>query len=78
MSEYAPVSTKEDLSLLDENDVVEGYRAGCRGESEPGSAFSRSYWHGWRNGMVDSQRMEKDVDQARLARDVLGTYTGLH
>lgn len=78
MSEYQPVSTKEDLALLDDNEIVEGYRAGTRGDSEPGSAFSRSYWHGWRNGMVDSKRMEKDVDQAILAREVLGTYTGLH
>lgn len=78
MSEFNPVSSKNDLSVLDEDDMVAGYRAGLRGDTEPGSAFSRSYWHGWRNGMVDSKRAEIDYNQTMLAREVVGTYKGLH
>jgi hypothetical protein len=78
MGEYQPVTTKAELEQLDEGDMVAGYLAGYNGASEPGSAFSRSYWHGWRNGMVDSKRAEIDVAQTKLAREVVGRYVGLH
>lgn len=60
MSEFQPISTAAELDLLDIDDIVDGYRAGLRGASEPGSDKSRSYWHGWRNGMVDTNRMPMD------------------
>lgn len=60
MSEFAPVSTLADLELLDSDEIVEGYRAGLSGDSEPGSDKSRAYWHGWRNGMADSRRIPMD------------------
>lgn len=78
MSEYSPVSTKDDLNLLDEKEMVAGYQAGFRGDAEPGSSHSKSYWHGWRNGMVDSSRAQADCAQRQLAREVVGTYVGLH
>lgn len=78
MSEFNPVSTKQDLDQLDSNDIYQGYLAGLRGDSEPSSAFSRSYWHGWRNGMVDSKRAEIDHHQRKLAREIVGKYRGLH
>lgn len=78
MSEFSPVSTKADLELLDDDDILAGYQAGLRGDDEPGSAHSRSYWHGWRNGMVDSKRASIDDHQTKLAREVVGTYHGLH
>jgi hypothetical protein len=30
-----------------------------------------SYWHGWRNGMVDGGHRPKDAAQAALAHDYL-------
>lgn len=74
MSEFQPVATKADLEKLDGADIVEGYWAGYRGDNEPGSDKSCSYWHGWRNGMVDSGRMTIDGAQQQLAREVVGTY----
>lgn len=69
MSEFNPVSTAADLALLDGDEIVEGYRAGLRGAPEPGSDKSRSYWHGWRNGMVDSHRMEMDSAMWHLVEE---------
>lgn len=78
MSEFQAVTTKVDLDALDHTEMVAGYMAGTSGSAEPGSAFSRSYWHGWRNGAVDSGRREIDQAQQQLAREVVGRYRGLH
>lgn len=69
MSEFQTVSTAAELDLLDIDDIVDGYRAGLRGASEPGSDKSRSYWHGWRNGMVDTNRMPMDAAMWALVRE---------
>ena len=53
MSEYQPLSSVRDLDVLDEADCVAGYLAGLDDAPEPGSDKSKSYWHGWRNGMMD-------------------------
>jgi hypothetical protein len=74
MSEFQPVATKADLEQLDDAEMVAGYLAGFQGDNEPGSAFSRSYWHGWRNGMADSKRMPSDPAMAQLAREIVGKY----
>lgn len=69
MSEFKPVLTSADLMTLDSAEIVEGYMDGRDGDPEPGNNRGRSYWHGWRNGMVDSGRMEKDEAMAALAHD---------
>lgn len=78
MSEFQPVSSKSELLLLDDEDVLLGYRSGLRGDSEPGSAHSRSFWHGWRNGRADSGGAEIDAAQRSLARDVVGRHMKMH
>lgn len=72
MSEFTPVSTKADLDCLDSDEIVAGYRVGFDGVPEPGSDRSRSYWHGWRNGMVDGGHATIDVHQHLLAHEVYG------
>lgn len=72
MSEFTPVSTRVDLERLDEDEMVAGYRAGLAGDPEPGSDKSRSYWHGWRNGMTDKGRAPLDQHQQALAFDLYG------
>jgi len=69
MIKNLPIQTVYDLSLQSEPEMMAGYLAGLRGEDESESDFSRSYWHGWRNGMVDSGRREKDSSQAQLAHE---------
>lgn len=78
MSEFSVVTSKADLEMLDDGEMVAGNMAGREGAAEPGSAFSRSYWHGWRNGAVDFGHREIDHAQQQLAREIVGRYRGLH
>lgn len=54
MTEFSPVQTVDDFRTLDDGEILEGYLDGFHGEAAPCSGRSRSYWHGWRNGRVDS------------------------
>ena len=65
--EFLPVRTIEDFHTLDEAEVLLGYMDGFDGGAAPGSDRSRSYCHGWRNGMVDSGRCSPDDAQHALA-----------
>jgi hypothetical protein len=76
MSEYKPLSTHAELDLLDMDDCVEGYRAGWNGEPEPGSDKSKSYWHGWRNGMMDTKRLPFDEAWHALLREGIAKRHG--
>lgn len=78
MSEFTKVRTKDDLDALDSNEILAGYLDGFVGAPEPGSDKSRSYWHGWRNGMVDGGNREIDSAQVQLVREVVGVYRGLN
>lgn len=71
MSEFNPISTKKDLELQDEFEMVSGYMAGLHNYPEPSSAYSRSYWHGWRNGMADKGRIPLDADMRNLAAEIV-------
>lgn len=71
MSEFLPVTTVSDLAQLDAEDVGAGYMAGLEGDPEPGSDKSRSFWHGYRNGMCDSGRRSVDDAQRQLVRAVV-------
>lgn len=69
MAEFLPVTDVRDLCGLDDAHVLAGYRAGFHGEPEPvASVYSRSWWHGWRNGAVDGGHRTSDAAQAILAR----------
>ncbi len=67
MPEFPPVSTIADFLTLDEAEVLIGYMDGFDGGAAPGSNRSRSYCHGWRNGMADSGRCSPDDAQNSLA-----------
>lgn len=69
MSEYQPLSSIAELPALDSDDCLAGYRAGLGDAPEPGSDKSRSYWHGWRNGMMDKGRMPHDEAACNLVRE---------
>jgi len=71
MTAFTPVTTLEDLESLNSDEIIEGYMEGRNGDPEPGENRGRSCWHGWRNGMIDSGRMEKDAAAAELARLVV-------
>ena len=65
-----PITRKILLDELDNREMIRGYMDGFKNRPEPGPDASYSYWHGWRNGMVDGGFREKDDAQAQLAHDV--------
>lgn len=63
-----PLTRATELDGLDEVEMREGYLDGFK--NEPcGDNWSRSYWHGWRNGMVDGGHAKGDEAQRALAHD---------
>lgn len=67
MAEFHPVKTVAEFKTLDDGEVLEGYLDGFHAAGTPDSTRSRSYWHGWRNGMIESHRMLPDTAYVRLA-----------
>lgn len=66
-----PVRTLEELDALEDAEVIEGYYDGRRNDPPPTGNRSRSYWHGWRNGMADAGHMEIDGAMRALAHNVV-------
>lgn len=67
---YEPVRTAKELVTLDGDEMTKGYYAARKGHVLTGSE-SRSFVHGWRNGLADSGAIEPDEAQIELARDVM-------
>lgn len=63
-----PVETLEELDALDDGEIIEGYFDGRQNAPEPGHNRSKSFWHGWRNGMVDGHHRASDGAQMVLAK----------
>lgn len=74
MAEFLPVRTVADLSTLDLEEMREGYWDGYKGEPEPGNNRTRSYWHGWRNGAADANRIPHDDAMRQLSREVVASW----
>jgi hypothetical protein len=66
--ERQPVETVADLRTLDHTEVLEGYRDGFD-DFPCGQNRSRSYWHGWQNGMRDKGRLPSTYESQRLAHE---------
>jgi hypothetical protein len=62
------VTSLATIDAFDEEDLLEGYFDGRRGDPEPGDNRSLAYWHGWRNGMSDSGRRPVNAEQMLIAR----------
>jgi len=65
-----PVEKLCDLARLDPEEIQAGYADGHTDTPEPGGNRSRSFWHGWRCGQMDSFRMEQDAAAREMARRV--------
>ena len=63
-----PVTTMTALATLNDAEIIEGYHDGRAGDP-CGDNRSRYYWHGWRNGMMDSKRMPSDSASEQLAHE---------
>lgn len=65
-----PVATMAALETLNGDEIQDGYRDGFEGLT-CGDNRSRSYWHGWRNGMMDKNRIKSDWASQSLAREYI-------
>jgi hypothetical protein len=70
MFRYHPVFLLAELSSLDAEEIMRGYWAGLDNAPISMDKASRSYWHGWRNGRVDSGHAEPDVAQRALVEQM--------
>lgn len=70
MANFEPVRTKADLETLDQADILEGYMSAERGDPEPGPNRGRSYWHGWRNRMIDMGVLPVDEASMQLVHEM--------
>ncbi|GGD44186.1 hypothetical protein [Aureimonas glaciei] len=66
MQVFQPVENIADFRSLDEGEILCGYLDGMTGSPCTLAEVSRSYWHGWRNGLVDGGFTERDGPQLRL------------
>jgi hypothetical protein len=66
---FEPVRTKADLDTLDDDEILEGYLDGLRGEPLPGDNRSRAYWHGFRCALFDRGRLTIDEPHRALAHE---------
>lgn len=80
MSEFQPVATLSDLEKLDADEMLDGYRAGLAEEPQPGSDKSKSFWHGWRNGMMDRGKLPHDRASTQLCQEYVAQSNrkGMH
>lgn len=72
MSEHKRFEKAEDYDLIGE-DCYLGYNDARAGKELPPSEnlYSRSYYHGYLNGLVDSGKRKIDRHQAMFARDLV-------
>ena len=72
MKRDEPVRTISEFRMLDDGEVLEGYLDGFGGLLVKTGDKSRSYMHGWRNGMIESERWPPDdaYDELRHAFEV--------
>lgn len=66
---FEPIRTLVELETLDHDEVVRGYMETEKGDPEPGPNRGRSYWHGWRNRMIDLREIEPDGASRQLAHE---------
>lgn len=62
---YNAINSVEDFNNLDNKECVNGYLLGLRGVS-PEYNQTRSYYHGYLNGLVDGGFKARNLEQIRL------------
>lgn len=65
---HQAVSNVADFRALDEAEILIGYMDGVSGVSLA-EGVTRSYWHGWRNGLVDAGLIEPDEAYLQLEEE---------
>jgi len=74
MAEYNPIVTVEDLDKINQQECVEGYMF-ARSDKALNPDFNiysctRSFYHGYLNGLVDTKKIALSEAQRQLAKDL--------
>lgn len=77
MTPDEPVRTTAEFKKLDDGEILEGYLDGFGGVPVATGLRSRSYMHGWRNGMIESDRWPPDDAYIEL-RNAFETRRAAH
>lgn len=71
MAEYKPIVAVEDFDTINNDECVEGYLYGrsdkAHGEFISPHSCTRSFYHGYLNGMVETGKLELSIAQKELA-----------
>jgi hypothetical protein len=67
-SYHKPVTTLEELDMLNSDETVEGHLSAQKGDPEPGANHSRAFYHGWRTRMMDLGEIEITPEHRELVR----------
>lgn len=62
------ITTLAELELLNEDDILTGYRAGIGFVDVNYTRKDQAYWHGYLNGQVDRGLAPISPEQCELAR----------
>lgn len=68
------VTTLEELKALDEDAILDGYRAGMGYLEVNYMRKDQAYWHGYLNGQVDRGLAPISPEQQQLARAVVASW----
>ena len=78
MSEY--INPIEDLSQINSDECLAGYRAGLGFTLVDYNQKSASYWHGYRNGQSDRGLEPASPESLKIARQMVAEWRakGIH
>lgn len=66
---FNPITSIEDFKNINDKEVVEGYMSGIKGINFEKNK-SRSYYHGYLNGLNDGGFRKMDEDQKKLIAEL--------
>lgn len=66
---FQPITTQKELELLNNEEMVEGYLQGIKGHAVS-FGLSKSYYHGYLNGLNDGGFRKQDDNQKKLIEEL--------
>jgi hypothetical protein len=74
---FTPITTRAQLDALDQDSILEGYRAGMGFIPVNHTKTDRGYWHGFNNGQIDRGLVPSGPENAALARECIDEFRAI-